>query len=194
VDYKKARLLIKTVDEQKVVIPRWQRFALKDPFTNPRCRICFDKLNTNADIVYGDPWGMSNVDWENGMSVVITRTQVGVEIISDLIAHHQAELHEAPLEEVLKGQHIARRKKDVSSALAYYQRRGWLMPSYADMLHPSKENPSQSRLIDKFVKDASLSKDEIVKANRNFLRITKIKTSVKNIMILPLRLIKRLVR
>lgn len=194
VNYKKARLLIRTADEKIVKIPRWQRFALKDPFTNPRCRICFDKLNTNADIVFGDPWGMNGVDWDNGMSLVITRSLEGAKIVSDMISHHRAELQEAPLEEVLKGQHITRRKKDVSSALAYYQRRGWLMPSYAGMLHPSKENPSQSRLIDKFVKDASLSKDEIVKANRNYLRITRFKSSVKNVLRLPLRLIKKLVR
>jgi len=194
VDYKKARLLIKTVDEQKVVIPRWQRFALKNPFTNPRCRICFDKLNTNADIVFGDPWGMSNVDWKNGMSVVITRTQVGEEIVSDLTAHHQAELHEAPLGEVLKGQHIEKRKKDVSSALAYYQRKGWLIPSYAGLLHPSKENPSQSKLIDRFVRDALLSKDEITKANRNYLRMTRLKSSVKKVLKMPIMIAKRILR
>ena len=194
VNYKKARLLIRTADEKIVKIPRWQRFALKDPFTNPRCRICFDKLNTNADIVFGDPWGMSNVDWENGMSVVLTRTQVGEEIVSDLTAHHQAELHEAPLEEVLKGQHIEKRKKDVSSALAYYQRKGWLRPSYAGLLHPSKENPSQSKLIDKFVRDASLSKDEITKANRNYLRMTRLKSSVKKVLKMPIIIAKKILR
>ena len=194
VNYKKARLLIRTADEKIVKIPRWQRFALKDPFTNPRCRICFDKLNTNADIVFGDPWGMNGVDWDNGMSLVITRSLEGAKIVSDMISHHQAELQEAPLEEVLKGQHIAKRKKDVSSALAYYKKNGWLIPNYADQLHPSEENPSQSRLIDKFVKDTSLSKDEIVKANRNYLWITRFKSSVKDVLRLPFRLIKKLVR
>ena len=194
VDYKKARLVIKTAGELKVEIPRWQRFALKDPFTNPRCRICFDKLNTNADIVFGDPWGMNNVDWKSGMSVVLTRTQVGEEIISDLIAHHQAELMEAPLEEVLKGKKKKKRKKDVSSALAYYQRKGWLIPSYADQLHPSKENPSQSKLIDKFVRDASFSKDEIIEANRKYLRMTRMISSVKKVLKMPIKIAKRILR
>ena len=189
-NYKKARLLIQTTDHETVALPRWQRFALKDPFTNPRCRICFDKLNTNADIVYGDPWKMSHVDWKNGMSVVLTRTQVGAALVSDLISHHQVELQEASLEEVLKGQHIEKRRKDVSSALASYQRKGWLMPSYADQLCPSKENPSQSSLIDTFVRDASLSKDEIIKKNRNYLRVERIKRSLSNVLKCPFRIIK----
>lgn len=193
VNYKKARLLIKTADDSEVIIPRWKRFALKDPFTNPRCRICFDKLNTCADIVFGDPWRMNNVDWKNGMSVILTRTQNGIQVISDMISQDRAELQEAPLEEVLKGQYIAKRKKDVSSALAYYKRNGWLMPNYADQLHPSEENPSQSRLIDKFVKDASLSKGEIIKSNRIHLRVTRLKSSVKKSLKFPLKLIKKLV-
>jgi hypothetical protein len=114
------------------------------------------------------------------------------EIISDLIAHHQAELMEAPLEEVLKGQHIEKRKKDVSSALAYYQRKGWLIPSYAGQLDPSKENPSQSKLIDKFVRDASYSKDEIIKANRNYLRMARMVLSVKKVLKRPIKIAKKI--
>ena len=193
-NYEKARLLIKTKDENDVEIPRWQRFALKDPFTNPRCRICFDKLNTKADIVFGDPWGMNSVDWKNGMSVVLTRTQSGTEVILDLISHHHVELQEAPLQEVLEGQHIAKRKIDVSSALAYYKGKGFLIPSYAALLQPSKENPLQSRLIDKFVSDASFSKDKIIKINRIYLKYIKFKSSLKIIFKLPIKLIKRVVR
>ena len=189
--YKNARLLIKTSAKSEIEIPRWKRFALKNPFTNPRCRICFDKLNTNADIVFGDPWGMSNVDWGKGMSVVLTRTQTGTELMSDLVSYHHAELQEAPLQEVLKGQHIAKRKRDVSSALVYYQRKGWLMPSYASQLHPSKENPSQSRFIDQFVRDTSLSKDKIIKAYRIYLRITKLKNCLKNALKFPIKFIRK---
>lgn len=40
------------------------RFALKDMFTSPRCRVCFDKVCVFADIVLGDPWRMTEVDEE----------------------------------------------------------------------------------------------------------------------------------
>jgi hypothetical protein len=95
------------------------------------------------------------------------------------------------LEEVLKGQHIEKRRKDVSSALASYQRKRWLTPSYADLLYPSKENPSQSSLIDKFVRDASLSKDEIIQKNRNGLIVKRIKRSLYHVLRYPFRIIKK---
>ena len=37
--------------------------ALKDMFTAPHCRICYDKVNVFSDIVFGDPWCMDDVDW-----------------------------------------------------------------------------------------------------------------------------------
>lgn len=49
---------------QEKMLPNSYRFALKDYFTSPRCRVCYDKLNTFSDLVFGDPWGMSGVDWE----------------------------------------------------------------------------------------------------------------------------------
>lgn len=169
-NYKNARILIITSDNKTAQVPTWKRHKLKDPFTNPRCRICFDKLNTGADIVYGDPWGMSNVDWNGGMSLVIPHTLEGACILKEMICLFVADLREAPLEEVIAGQHIEKRKKDVSSAMAYYQKKGLLTPSYADVLQPSEENPQLSSKIDKFVIDSTKTKEEIVKQNIKYLR------------------------
>ena len=193
IDYAKARLMIQT-ENQKKEIPRWQRFALKDPFTNPRCRICFDKLNTHADMVFGDPWGMSNVDWKNGMSLVITRTDDGEIIISELLSANLAELQIAPIEEVITGQHIKKRKDHVSAALAYYKRKCWLLPSYAAQLGFSKENSKISNQIEKIVKDTSFTKERIVEINRCYLRRIYTKMIFKKILKFPFRVVNVLMK
>lgn len=194
IHYKNARILIKTTDNRIVQVPTWKRHKLKDPFTNPRCRICFDKLNTGSDIVFGDPWGMCGVDWKGGMSLVITRTTNGANIIKEMKHYKLADLKKAPLEEVITGQHIEKRKKDVSSALAYYKKKGWLAPTYASALNPTEENLQLSTLIKKFVEDSSKTKENIIKQNILYLRISAIKSSIDKILGLPIRLLRKIIR
>lgn len=193
-NYQKARILIKTTDGQIKQVPTWKRHALKDPFTNSRCRICFDKLNTGADIVFGDPWGMSNVDWNGGMSVVLSRTIAGAEIIADLMRQGFIVLREAPLDEVIKGQHINKRKIEVSSALAYYQRKGWLVPSYSATLNPASENPQLNTLIDKFVENSLHPQKTIIIRNIRYLRNAEIKGSIYKVIRVPINVIRRIIK
>ena len=181
-DYKTARLLISTLEGEIKEVPRWKRFSLKDPFTSPRCRICFDKLNTNSDIVYGDPWGMNNVDWKNGMSVVITRTLDAKKIIDEMLEDFRIELFDAKLEDVIRGQYIEKRKKDVSSALMYFKNHNFLLPSYTAKLQPAQENRSISNLIDNFIIDSSLQPQKIVYKNKFFLIKTGLKGSIRNVL------------
>lgn len=193
-NYKYPQLLIKTNMGRLKELPQWKRHALKDPFTNPRCRICFDKLNTHADIVYGDPWGMNNVDWTNGMSLVITRTHGGVDVINEMIAEKAASLMNAPIEEVISGQQIEKRKNDVSSTMATYKAKQWLLPSYAETLCPSKENPTLRLLIDRFVKEEDLDSNQIVRRRMNALQKRIIKEKVFSFAMYPLSIIKKLIK
>ena len=189
-NYKTARLLIQTENGMQKELPRWKRFALKDPFTNPRCRICFDKLNTNADIVFGDPWGMSNVDWKNGMSLVITRTLEGARIIEDMIADEFAQLSEAPINEVVKGQYLERRRQEVSSALACYCKQNWITPFYAEKLNVGVLNPTIEKLIGRFINDSKLEKRKIISKNR--WRLTRRQIYSSKIIGFPIRVLYKL--
>ncbi len=170
INYKNASLIIKTSDGKTKQIPNWQRFVLKDSFTNPRCRICFDKLNVNADIVFGDPWGMNNVDWQNGESVIITRTKKGDDLISKVIADGSVLCKSAPLIEVIAGQSIDQKKQQVSSALKYYKKSGWSIPSYAEKLIMEGNDLTIDKKISNFITDSKLTKKEIVKKYKFFLR------------------------
>ena len=170
--YSNARLLIRTAEGEQLVLPRWQRIALKDPFTNPRCRICFDKLNVHADIVFGDPWSMSNVDWKNGMSLIITRTPKGQSLIDEPAFQAKVSLQAGSIGEVMKGQHMEKRRKEVSAAISCYQQNGWDLPSYASSLYVQVSDADCSAISKKiygFIQDASLSKDDIIKKNKRLL-------------------------
>lgn len=100
---------------QKIILPNTYRFALKDYFTLPRCKVCYDKLNTHADIVFGDPWGMTNVNWEKGENVILVRTPKGEELIYQMYNSGELKLEQKDIIEVIKGQHIAERKKTVTA-------------------------------------------------------------------------------
>ena len=173
-NYKAAQLIIKSISGKVRILPRWHRFVLKDPFTNPRCRLCFDKLNVHSDIVLGDPWGMSRVDWKNGMSVVLTRTEKGNSIIQDMLSQGYVSLIDAPLSEVIAGQHIEKRKETVVAAIELYEKQKWMLPSYAERL--KKNEVSQSSIketeakILEFVLDSGKEKEYIIQKNLRLIR------------------------
>lgn len=84
-------------------MPNIYRYVLKDIFTNPRCKVCNDKLNVNADIVLGDPWGMNGVDWVNGDSLIITRTRLGMTLFEELSARNLVTASKHNISEVISG-------------------------------------------------------------------------------------------
>ena len=108
--YKNAPLIVYSKEGKHVKLSNIYRFALKDMFTPPKCRTCEDKLNALADVTLGDPWKMSGVDWENGESLIISRTAVGQEIIDACQRQNYISVRQASLSEVIKGQNIEQRR------------------------------------------------------------------------------------
>lgn len=109
--YKVAPVVVMTPEGTDKVVPNYHRFVLKDMFTAPRCRICYDKLNAFSDIVLGDPWGMPVVDWNKGSSLVITRTQAGDDLVKSMISDGYADLfRHDDIKEMLAGQYIEVRR------------------------------------------------------------------------------------
>ena len=197
-NYKNAQLIIKSSNGKDKIIPRWHRFALKDPFTNPRCRLCFDKLNVHSDIVLGDPWGMSGVDWKNGMSVVLTRTELGSSIIQEMLTQGYVTLTDAPLSEVITGQHIEKRKEIVSATVEVYKKHDWLLPSYADSIKNLDVSQCFIKEIEpqilEFVSDSIKNKEEIIQKNLRYLRKIRVRKLRSNLFSQFKAIIKRIFR
>lgn len=115
-DYKSAPVVVYDKKGWMTVMPNVYRFALKDMFTAPRCRICYDKLNTFCDITLGDPWLMSGVDWKHGASLVMARTEKGMTLLREMQLQKKLILSSRNIQEVVNGQRIKERK----GKLPYY--------------------------------------------------------------------------
>lgn len=132
--YKYAPMVIETQNDKPIIISNQLRLQLKDFFTPPRCRICYDKLNIFADITCGDPWEMSNINWEKGDSVIVTRTLLGEQIINNLKEKNSATIQKAKLSELIKGQKIEERRNQITLACIIYHNLKLKLPPFIDFL------------------------------------------------------------
>jgi coenzyme F420 hydrogenase subunit beta len=197
-NYKTAPVVIEGEDGSSCNVPALARHLLKDYFTPPRCQICFDKLNIHADIVFGDPWGMSNIDYKNGESLIITRTDTGEDLIRKLIQEKRVKLNTASFNEVLKGQHIEKRKQQVKAYSEIYTQNKWLLPEYMNKINlPAASTISYSRsqkLIFDYLKLEKSSRDEIIYTVERKLKLKILKSRIKQILRLPVRILKIIIK
>ncbi|MCF0182549.1 MAG: Coenzyme F420 hydrogenase/dehydrogenase, beta subunit C-terminal domain [Muribaculaceae bacterium] len=108
--YKDAPVALHNQRGETYIAPREMRLSLKEMFTSPRCRVCFDKLNTHADITVGDPWGMTDIDWEKGETAIISRTSIGQELLENAKNDGYISLQEHDTSEIVNGQGINHRR------------------------------------------------------------------------------------
>jgi len=76
------RIKLKNKD---IFLPNRVRGALKRFFINERCKICIDKLNQSADLVFGDSYvkGKLREERARGVSLVLARTQRGLQFFEE---------------------------------------------------------------------------------------------------------------
>lgn len=169
-NYKNPIIKIVTGHGEECTQPSWKRHALKEHFTTPRCRICFDKLNIFSDIVFGDPWGMSDVDWQNGMSVVISRTEKGESLLQNMIQDSVIDSKDADINEVISGQAIAKKRDNVEKAITSFKSIGLTLPSYFQNIETATSDyTSMKNSIEEFKSLSEKSKKTIVLRYRFYL-------------------------
>ena len=180
-NYRNAKVIIENQAGLRKEVPTYKRFILKEYFTPPRCRICFDKLNVHADIVLGDPWGMSGVDWDRGMSVVIVRNKIGREILSSMQKNGDIDIKLASLDELFAGQYISQRKENVKSYSQAYLHNQWMLPSYYSFSkHITKNVCSKSKKLLQYNVLAMKSKEYICKKINYAMNIQILKQNIKD--------------
>lgn len=123
--YHNAPITISSKGKIIASLSRENRLALKDFFTPPCCHNCTDKLGIYADLVFGDPWGVSGIDSKNGESLVIIRTETGEKVISECVASNYATLRRVDTNEVIKGQKIDK-KRNKAIGIAEKQKSAFL--------------------------------------------------------------------
>lgn len=162
--YKNAPLVIEDKNGEIKQFPNDYRFVLKNMFTSPRCRVCPNKLNLFSDITLGDPWNMSDIDWENGESVVVGRTELGENLIKEAVERGYMTLSPRPSAELYEGQLLGTRKIQISNYAKAF-----------DALKPT----IKSHLLNNVVSEET-NKDEIRKANAEFLEFKDRESQSKN--------------
>lgn len=115
--YQHAPTVVTNQKGEMTIIPNSKRMFLKDFFTVPKCKLCWDKLNTKADIVLGDPWGLKGkYDEQKGDSVIIVRTAKATKMLNDMLLEEKITLTLVEVNEVAKGQLIKQREKSIHNA------------------------------------------------------------------------------
>ena len=196
--YKGAPLVVTRKNGKEQVYSNFYRFVLKDMFTSPRCRVCYDKLNVFADVVLGDPWGMSGIDWQHGESLVLVRTELGEQLIKSAILHKKVELREKDICEVLKGQGIEKRREQV----ALYSSALQILPTKCiSYLYSQGESidclksKSKMKELESFLWFERESKEFIVQeAHKLIVKAQKKEKISKNIFVRIIRKIYRLIK
>lgn len=163
-DYKSAPIVaISSVGEKKI-LPRVYRIALKDFFTAPRCRVCWDKLNVFSDITLGDPWKLENIDMQRGESLVLARTSCGESLLNEMQKKNKLCLRDYDVDSPIKSQSINKRRKQVfrySQALKH-------LPFSLDWYHCLHFDYSdcdvyaEEKTLSAFIDNEKLSREEII--------------------------------
>lgn len=113
--YNNAPLLFTSKEGKEKVRENLYRLALKETLTPPCCQQCTDKLNSSADIVFADPWGMSGADMKHGENLVFTHTAGGAELLQQCLENGVlCNAREASFEKV-KAAQLKGKKQDTES-------------------------------------------------------------------------------
>jgi len=133
--------VVKIEGGKEVVLDASLRMAVKNFFTPPRCRLCFDKLNVYADIVLGDPHGIKGIERTHGTTLVLTRTQKGENEV--LVAEDTGYIKTLPtdVQDVVNGQEIAQKRLDWERYIYAWSKIGGTLPEYPQNVH-QKDYPS----------------------------------------------------
>lgn len=192
--YKNAPMSIIYKDGASYVMPAVARHALKDYFTSPRCRVCYDKLNSFADIVLGDPWGMDGIDWDKGESVIATRTDIGKNMLDAAVSAGRIVLRDSMVAELVKGQHIDARRVSVSA----YSKALQVIPDKIDSYLYNQSDVAcgealveQKEILD-FMRRDSLDSESIIAEGKRLVDKSIINCRVNSLLVVKiLRKIKR---
>lgn len=120
-------------DKDSFIMSADERMKIKDFFTPARCRICFDKMNIGCDITIGDPHGLDEIDRNSGESLIITRTNIGINILNKSL-ESLTNIRKVSFEVASCGQHISQKRLKWRSYIETWKEIKKPVPSYYEYL------------------------------------------------------------
>lgn len=190
-NYNKADIAIEGADGKVRLLDSLIRHTTKKFLTSPRCKLCFDKMNLFADVVFGDAWGVSGEDVKQGGNIILCRTEKGRDLIKELFYKKRLSGRHCSMEEVVSGQGIPKKKRMVESALAFYTNRNYRVPGWATG-EVFNENSPIPITIEKEMEDYLLrEKEPAEKTIEDVSRFVNKELIKKRIKTFVMKLVKR---
>lgn len=122
---------IELLDGTVRYVDRFHRQISRELFLPLRCFYCHDKLNTLADISFGDPWGLVCAGHEKRATAFLVRSREGLEQMNRARAAGFVETDLVEGDVVAGGQRSEIYERDFISRLAAVRRLHLLPPLYA---------------------------------------------------------------
>lgn len=148
-----GNLVVTDENGEKRVFDASSRMEIKDFFTPPRCRLCFDKLNVYADIVVGDPHGIMGIDRTCGESLVFTRTKKGKNAFINAKNDGFIETRFVNAQNAINGQQIFRKQLLWSNYIHAWQKMGRKLPDFPKrilIIAENKKDANKKYTVDLF--------------------------------------------
>lgn len=174
------------------VLPASERIRIKDPFTPPACRICYDKMNVFSDITVGDPHGIKGIDRKGGESMIIVRTKRGEDVLHKQLSAGNISLRSADREAILKGQKIDKKRKDWRGYLEAWKETQRECPQFDDAVLNNSLKPGNIETYKRSL-DFAFRLDEYAARGELFdLVEEQLKRKKRNkLLSLPVRMMKK---
>nr|WP_321352414.1 Coenzyme F420 hydrogenase/dehydrogenase, beta subunit C-terminal domain [uncultured Methanoregula sp.] len=135
-----GNLVITNEEGVEIILDSSVRMEMKDFFTPPRCRLCFDKLNVFADVVLGDPHGIKGIDNINGETLILTRTKKGDDMINFAKNDGWINIRSIDTQSAIDGQKISDKKIMWSAYIQSWRQLGRRIPDYPKRILSFAEN------------------------------------------------------
>jgi len=129
-----GNLVVNCSDGRVRIVNESERMKMKDFFTPVRCRLCFDKLNVYADLVFGDPHGLKGIDRQRGEGLIIVRTQRGRDLLEEVEKLSLTQTREVSFKKVSLGQGMPKKVKEWNKHMRAWSLLGKRIPNYPDPL------------------------------------------------------------
>lgn len=156
------------------------RMYIKNYFTPPRCRICYDKMNSFSDIVVCDPHGIDDIDRRKGESVAIVRTQNGFEIFKSALNMKYIKCKKIDYNDIYNGQAMnLKREKWIGFSKAWNEL-GYDMPDFRLVIPYESDSKiitkKYKKILLKSIKYSNLDKKKIYLNARVIIYINLLKS------------------
>ena len=146
-------------NERDITIPYRRSYytaaANSGYFTIQGCALCPDYFNENADISFGDPWGISHgSDMALGKTLMIVRTQKGVELLQKAQEEGIITLDKVTKQEVLNGHRksIYFKKKTLNIRVKKIKDMGLPLPKHTENIS-KRFNPLDNMIHGYFLRN-----------------------------------------